>query len=231
MAATGGSVLRIGAVVELLREEFPDISISKIRFLEAEGLLEPRRTPAGYRLYAEHDVERLRYILAAQRDRFWPLKVVREALEAIDRGLEPQEPESGLPRPPEPPQDPDLPTAADLAPGRTLRLTAAELCESTGASTEDVDALVGFGLLHPDGSGLFDATAAQVAQACAGLAAFGIEPRHLRAFRAAADREAGLIEQALITTPVRERPARAAELARLCLQLHTGLVKGGLRRA
>lgn len=231
MASTDGGPRRIGAVVALLHEEFPDITISKIRFLEAEGLVEPQRTPAGYRLYAAADVERLRYILAAQRDRFWPLKVIREALEAIDRGLTPQEPDAGLPRPPAPAQDPDLPHAAELAAAPMVRLTAAELGESTGASGEVIEALVGFGLLHPDPAGLFDAADAQVAQACVGLAAFGIEPRHLRAFRAAADREVGLIEQALITTSAEQRPMRGGEIARLCLQLHAGLVKGGLHRS
>lgn len=215
----------------LLTDEFPDITVSKIRYLEAEGLLDPQRTPAGYRLYSGADVERLRYILTAQRDRFWPLKVIREALEAIDRGLTPLEEDSGRPRPPAPPRDRSVPTTASLAAVDSVRLTLLELSESTGASVETIRELAGFGLLHPDELGHFTGTDAQVTQAAAGLAAYGIEARHLRSFRAAADREVGLVEQALITTPGHERPRRGAELARHCLQLHAALVRSGLQRS
>ena len=100
--------LTIGAVLKGLREEFPDVSISKIRFLESEGLISPDRSPSGYRHYRPGDVERLRYILRAQREHFWPLKVIREALDALDRGLTPPMQESGRPGPPQPTADPDL---------------------------------------------------------------------------------------------------------------------------
>lgn len=100
--------LTIGAVLAQVREEFPDVSISKIRFLEAEGLLLPERTPAGYRVFRAGDVERLRYILRAQRDHFWPLKVIREALDALDRGLEPSGMAQGRPTAPTPEPDPDV---------------------------------------------------------------------------------------------------------------------------
>lgn len=222
--------LTIGRVLEALREEFPEVSISKIRFLEAEGLVEPARTPAGYRQYSPADVERLRYILRAQRDRFWPLKVIGEALDALDRGLEPTGPETwDRPQPPRPTADPDLPTAADLRATTMVRLTLDELAESAGLDAAVIESLTGFGLLRPDEHGFFGDSDLQVAHAASGLAGFGIEARHLRAFRTAADREVGLIEQALMTTRSEaQREQRAADVAVLCLRLHSALVKGGL---
>jgi DNA-binding transcriptional MerR regulator len=220
--------LTIGKVLDALREEFPEISISKIRFLEAEGLVEPARTPAGYRTYAVGDVERLRYVLRAQRDRFWPLKVIRESLDALDRGLEPVPATDARPRPPEPDVDPDVPDAADLRPARTVRLTRAELADATGLEPEVVRSLEGFGILRPDADGHFSATDLQATHAAAGLAAYGIEARHLRPFRTAADREVGLVEQAMSTRRAGGRAADQAQVARLCLQLHAALVKGGL---
>ncbi|WP_404382828.1 MerR family transcriptional regulator [Knoellia locipacati] len=223
--------LTIGKVLDALREEFPEISISKIRFLETEGLVEPARTPAGYRTYAVSDVERLRYVLRAQRDRFWPLKVIRESLDALDRGLEPVLDSDARPRPPEPVPDPDVPDEADLlkAPP-TVRLTRAELASATGLDPEVITSLEGFGVLRPDSEGHFSATDLQATHAAAGLAAYGIEARHLRPFRTAADREVGLVEQAMSTRRAGGRAADQAHVARLCLQLHAALVKGGLAR-
>lgn len=220
--------LTIGKVLDALREEFPEISISKIRFLEAEGLVEPARTPAGYRTYAEADVERLRYVLRAQRDRFWPLKVIRESLDAIDRGLEPAAGTDSRPRPPEPTADPDVPEVAELRRTRKVRLTATELATATGLDPDVVASLAGFGILRPESDGHFSATDLQAAHAAAGLAAYGIEARHLRPFRTAADREVGLVEQAMSTRRSGGRASDQAQVARLCLQLHAALVKGGL---
>lgn len=222
--------LTIGKVLDALREEFPEISISKIRYLEAEGLVEPARTPAGYRTYAVGDVERLRYVLRAQRDRFWPLKVIRESLDALDRGLEPVPDSDARPRPPEPDADPDVPDEADLRASRTVRLTRAEIATATGLDPEVVTSLEGFGVLRPDSDGHFSASDLQAAHAAAGLAAYGIEARHLRPFRTAADREVGLVEQAMSTRRAGGRAADQAQVARLCLQLHAALVKGGLAR-
>ena len=108
--------MTIGAVLAALQQDFPDVTISKIRFLEAEGLVTPARTGSGYRTYAVQDLDRLRYILTAQRDHFWPLKVIAAALDAMDRGLTPERAESGMPRPsvPTPVADPEVPTAAAL---------------------------------------------------------------------------------------------------------------------
>ena len=222
--------LTIGKVLAALREEFPEVSISKIRFLEGEGLVEPQRTPSGYRTYTHDDVARLQYVLRAQRDRFWPLKVIRESLDALDRGLEPSPRDDARPRPPEPQADPDVPDAKALEPGRDVRLTRAELATATGLDPDVLTSLEGFGLLRPDDSGHYSGTDLQAAHAAAGLAAYGIEARHLRPFRTAADREVGLVEQAMSTRRAGGRAREQAEVARLCLQLHAALVKGGLAR-
>lgn len=222
--------LTIGKVLDALREEFPEVSISKIRFLEVEGLVEPSRTPAGYRTYAASDVERLRYVLRAQRDRFWPLKVIREALDALDRGLEPALDADARPQPPGPEVDPDVPDAASLVAGREVRLTRDELAASTGLDLATITSLEGFGVLQCDSDGHFAGADLQAAHAAAGLAAYGIEARHLRPFRTAADREVGLVEQAMSTRRPGGRATDEAAVAHLCLQLHAALVKGGLAR-
>nr|WP_226913374.1 MerR family transcriptional regulator [Gephyromycinifex aptenodytis] len=219
-------------MLERLRPDFPDVSISKIRFLEAEGLIKPDRTPSGYRSFNESDVERLRYILQAQRDRFWPLRVIREALDAQDRGLEVPTPESVSPRAPASLPDPDLPSEDQLTPGGpALRLTRRELSQASGLQMELLDALVTYGLLRPDREGHFSASALPVASAAADLAAFGVEPRHLRAFRTAADREIGLVEQVIAPLKGRADGAAARTRARFlrhCIALHTALVRAGL---
>lgn len=218
-----------------LREQFPDLTISKIRFLESEGLLNPARTPSGYRTYAASDVERLRYILTAQRERFWPLKVIREALDALERGLEPPDPHGcGLPVPPAVPAQPGIPDAATLAAPSRLRLTEAELVESAGLTPQTLDALVTFGLVRAGPTGHFDEDDVAVARSAAALSAYGVEPRHLRAFRTAADREVGLAQQ--IANPVRvagrrggERIDPTAQVLHHCLALHAALVRSALR--
>lgn len=222
--------LTIGKVLDALREEFPEVSISKIRFLEVEGLVLPARTAAGYRTYSQGDVERLRYVLRAQRDRFWPLKVIREALDALDRGLEPATDADARPRPPVPEADPDVPDADSLQAGRDVRLTRDELARATGLDHETIASLEGFGVLRADSEGHFSGPDLQAAHAAAGLAAYGIEARHLRPFRTAADREVGLVEQAMSTRRAGGRAKDQADAARLCLQLHAALVKGGLAR-
>ena len=207
--------LGIGAVLARLQEEFPDVSLSKIRFLEAEGLINPERTASGYRK------------LAAQRDRFWPLKVIRDALDAMDRGL-PVDADTATSRPSVPAAslDPELPGPASLAGGDGPRLTSAEVAAAASASERLVSELTDFGLLRPDHDGLYPGESSRIAAAAAQLAAFGIEARHLRPFRVAADREVGLIDYAAASA-TRPEPADVAHAA---LALHTALVKDALHR-
>lgn len=227
-----GSRLSIGRVLAVLRPDFPDVTISKIRFLEAEGLVRPERTPSGYRSFSEDDVERLRFVLTAQRDRFWPLRVIREALDARDRGLEVPDALGARTHVPDLGADEEVPAVSTLlGPDRELRLTRTELAKATGLDAATIEALLTYGLLTPDSGGHFDARALQVAHAASALAAYGLEPRHLRPFRTAADREIGLLRQ--VSAPARGRSddagrAMAAEVLHHCIALHTALVKAGL---
>jgi DNA-binding transcriptional MerR regulator len=217
-----GDRLSIGAVLSRLREEFPDVTISKIRFLEAEGLVQPARTASGYRQFTVADVDRLRFVLAAQRDHYLPLRVIKEQLDAADSAERPRVlravPADGLP------------AAEDFAEQPIRRMTREELIESAGIDPATLSELEQYGLVKPGAAGLYDNESAQVAAIVHALADFGVEPRHLRGFRAAADREVGLVEQ--IVAPMRGRKADEAvrELAALSVGLHTMLVKAGLRR-
>jgi DNA-binding transcriptional MerR regulator len=229
--------MTIGVVLAALAPDFPDVSISKIRFLEAEGLLTPERTSSGYRTFSSDDLERLRYILTAQRDRFWPLRVIADALDKLDRGLEPAPGDVAPSRPQVPvlATDPDLPGASALRRRSGLRMTAAELRDATGLDKPTFEALSTFGLVRTDSSGHFGEPSLAVARAASALAAYGIEPRHLRAFRTAADREIGLVQQVL--SPIRGRGRGTggkvahdptAQILAECIALHTALVKAGL---
>jgi DNA-binding transcriptional MerR regulator len=221
----------IGAVLAMLRPDFPDVTISKIRFLEAEGLVRPARTASGYRQFSAADVERLRFVLSAQRDHYLPLKVIREQLAAVDGVPAERRALVALPTPE------DFDTDADLAAGTGV-LTHADLLADSGADADLVAELEQYGLIRPDQAGCYDSDAAVIAATARALTDFGIEPRHLRAFRASADREVGLLSQ--IVAPLRRHrdPATRAraermsrELAALSVTLHTLLVKAGLRAA
>ena len=230
--------MSIGEVLGALRPEFPDVTISKIRFLEAEGLIEPERTPSGYRKFSHDDVARLRYVLAAQRDNYLPLRVIKAHLEAIDRGLEPPAASGGGP------QVPRALTVADGLPGpdafaresTELRLSRDELIDAAGIDGDQVAMLEQYGLVAARPGGFYDGDALVIAKTVAEMSRFGLEPRHLRAFRAAADREVGLVEQ-VVAPLVRQRNpearGRAEEVARelgaLSVRLHAMLVKSGLR--
>jgi DNA-binding transcriptional MerR regulator len=232
--------LAIGAVLAELEPEFPDLTISKIRFLESEGLVTPERTASGYRLFSAADVERLRYVLTAQRDRFWPLKVIREALDAMDRGLEPDPGPTGAPGRPVVPSatpDPDLPTPAQLSARSRLRLTAAELQEAAGIDSATLVQLATYSLVRADESGHYDDTALAVARSAAALAGHGVEARHLRMIRTAADREVGLVRQIVVPAlaaqgrkGVRPGGDPTAEVLHHLIALHTALVKAELVR-
>jgi DNA-binding transcriptional MerR regulator len=188
-------LLTIGTVCGLLQDEFPDVSISKIRYLEDQGLLNPRRTQGGYRLFSEDDVERLETILRLQRDEFLPLRVIKEELETgagqqrrrrrsvVDAGEE--------------------------------ELDLDELCDRAGISAERARELEEFGLLESrveDGQRLYAESEADIAAACEALARFGIDARNLRAFRTAADRESSLLD-AVIAPALRSRNAERRQAA------------------
>ncbi len=224
--------LTIGKVLAALSDDFPDVTASKIRFLESEGLVLPHRTPSGYRTYTEDDVRRLRYVLSAQRDRYWPLKVIKDALDALDRGLsDPGEESGGRPRPPTPSADPEVPRPQDLAARSDVSLTGPELREATGIDRDTMIALETYGLLQPDEKGHFGHDALAIAAAARTLAGHGLEARHLRPFRTAADREIGLVDQVLATRRGSgTREERTAEIASACIALHVALVRSGLAR-
>lgn len=229
--------LSIGEVLGELRPEFPDVTISKIRFLESEGLISPDRTPAGYRKFSRDDVDRLRFVLAAQRDRYLPLRVIKDHLDALDQGREPPDMPGGAPAPR--PQAGDGPAdPASLGPDVDgPRLTRSQLLAATGLSAEQLIELETYGLLAAR-SGRYDQTALSIAQIVAELARYGIGPRHLRPFRTAAEREIGLFEQ-VVAPLARQRAPDARgraeetirELASLSIRLHAALVKSGLRSA
>ena len=179
----------IGSVCEELREEFPDISVSKIRYLEDQGLLRPRRTRGGYRLFAPEDVDRLTTVLRLQRDEFLPLRVIREALDGPG-------------------------ASAERAKRRALSLTSREdeielfeLCDRAAASPDFVGELEEYGIVQfrvEAGEHVYRESEADVAAACARLARFGIDARHLRTFVTAAGRQATLVEQ-LVAPGLRAR--------------------------
>ena len=232
--------MNIGQVLEVLRVDFPGVTIPKIRFLEAEGLVAPERTAAGYRKFSGADVERLRYVLRMQRDHYLPLKVIREHLDAMDRGLEPPPIESVVPTVPTVALAADgMPSAESFRRTSDVRLSRRELLKIAGVSEEFFAELEVFGLIAPRvGTTNYDPDALLIAQTAHHLSEFGIEPRHLRAFKVAADREVGLVQQA-VAPIARGRDAAAqgraedvmGEMAALSTRLHATLVKVGLRRS
>ncbi|WP_435271675.1 transcriptional regulator FtsR [Streptomyces parvulus] len=228
VAATDSGLMSIGTVLNVLRDEFPDISISKIRFLESEGLVEPRRTPAGYRKFSARDVERLGQVLRMQRDHYLPLKVIREHLDAVERG-------EAVPLPTVGPQR-DGETAEAAAPGPTVgRIGRDELLAAAGVEDRELKEWESYGLLSPLPDGAYDAEAVTVASLVVQLGRFGIEPRHLRVMKAAADRDAGLVDQVVAPLKRHRNPqtrahaeTRTKELAGLAVQLHAALVQTAL---
>jgi DNA-binding transcriptional MerR regulator len=239
--------MSIGAVLDLLRPDFPDVTISKIRFLEAEGLVTPQRAASGYRRFTAYDCARLRFILTAQRDHYLPLKVIRSQLDAQPDGeLPPIGSPYGVPR---------LVSVADgreagvgaesvsgagsaaaaVAPTR-VRLSREDLLERSGVGDQLLTALLKAGVITTGPGGWFDEHSVVILQCARALSEYGVEPRHLRAFRSAADRQSDLIAQ--IAGPVvkagkagaRDRADDLArEVAALAITLHTSLVKSAVR--
>jgi DNA-binding transcriptional MerR regulator len=216
----------IGAVLDRLRGEFPDVTISKIRFLESEGLVSPARSASGYRQFSGEDLERLRFVLAAQRDHYLPLKVIKQQLdERDDRTSTEPRPLVAVPS-----------GAPEVASANKVRLTREDLLAAADIDAGMLAALEQYGIVRSGAAGFYDTDAVELARTASALTEFGIEPRHLRAFRAAADRETGLLQQ--IVGPVaRQRDPDAAaraedllrEMAGLSVRLHALLIRVGLR--
>lgn len=228
--------LSIGEVLEEIRADFPDITISKIRFLESEGLIEPERTPSGYRKFFPKDVDRLRYILGMQRDQFLPLKVIKERITATGNG-------GPLPAPvgtPPPPPGTAPAPASSVAPSPSVAatevtMTSAELAAAAGLSEGELGGLVEFGIL--DGTKeIYDGDDLVAARAAGGLFRYGVEPRHLKMYRNFAERESAFFEQ--IVSPVRSRKDPEAqreasrsitEIASLAQQFRDAMVRSTMR--
>jgi DNA-binding transcriptional MerR regulator len=237
-SASARARMNIGQVLDHLRPDFPGITIPKIRFLEDKGLIKPERTAAGYRKFSHDDVERLRYVLRMQRDHYLPLKVIGEHLDAIDRGLEPPPIDPVVPTVPQVALAADgLPSADSFSRRDNLRLSRRELVKIAEISDELLEQLEQYGLITSrPGTGHYDTDALVIARTARELADFGFEPRHLRAFKTAADREVGLVEQVVAPQKRgRDTAARAraeetvSEIAALSVRLHATLVKTGLR--
>lgn len=225
----------IGQVLTLVKADFPDISISKIRFLESEGLLSPERAPSGYRRYSQGDIDRLRYILTMQRDHYLPLRVIREHLQAMDEGREPPSPDQ-----PEAPAEPDaagtqIPVRRSRPSGPPIDLNRRELMRASGLTEAQLLELERHLLVIPHrGTNRYGREALTVCVAARRLSAFGMDSRHLRALRQSAEREAGLIEQAVLPYVRRRGPeaSRAlSEVTQLVLHAHAAMLHSLLDRS
>ncbi|GAA4191418.1 MerR family transcriptional regulator [Microbispora amethystogenes] len=204
--------MSIGEVLGQLQAEFPDVTVSKIRFLEGEGLIEPQRSPSGYRKFTYNDVERLRYILRAQRDQYLPLRVIKDQLDG--QVARPQSVSDGPP---------------------AVRLSRDELIEAAGIDEETLAEMESFGLVAPVAR-RYDGEALEIARSVGALARFGLRARHLRAVRALVEREAGLIEQAVApvlrrkaTGAIAEADETAREMSGLLQELHNALLRSSVR--
>ena len=222
--------ISIGEVLSLLRKEFPDVTISKIRFLEAEGLVTPERTASGYRRFAQRDIDQLRAVLTLQRDQYLPLKVIRESLA------------EGLPDPEAAAKAPVAGTGLrpeDFRPGAgRVRMTREELAEASDLTEAFVAQLEAIGIVWATPGGHYDEDALAICSVVSRLSAYGVEARHLKTFRVVTDRETGMVEQ--MATPYsnpRDRDGRAREqevvrdLAALIVQLHAALLRAELIRS
>lgn len=214
------ATMRISDVLRELGAQFPSVSHSKLRFLEEQGLIQPVRTAAGYRQYSPADVERLRFVLTEQRDSYLPLKVIKERLAAMDAGEDAEHPAPRL--------------AGEPAPSRR-RWTVASVAEVTGTQERFVEELVRAGLVDTEGPGRLTPGAVDVVRLASALAEHGIEPRHLRSFRTAADRQVALADQ--VVAPLRSQQASAArgqaattaaEIGELFARLHATWVRQGV---
>lgn len=231
MALAARDYQSIGEVLINLKPEFPDVTISKIRFLEAEGLIAPERTASGYRKFYDEDVRRLRRILRLQRDEYLPLRVIRERLEEDGEGG----------RPPTMVEKSVEPEDDVVVPSTDLQMTAEELAASTGVERNIVDQLSSYGLLRPRAAGdarFYDGDDLIVLRIVKELFKYGVEPRHLTMYRHFADREAAFF-QAIILPVLRQRNPEArrvaseslSDLAGISRRLKQALLRGNLRKS
>jgi DNA-binding transcriptional MerR regulator len=270
VTATTNSHLSIGEVLGLLLEEFPDVTISKIRFLESQGLIEPERTASGYRKFYELDVELLRCILREQKDNFLPLKVIKDRLDTGEI-----DPTSEVPRPrgianmpvdesgeveievdgsvgasrhpashtqmPAPANDPTRPVQIDDTSGLNLPagvvLDATEICSMSGLTPEQLSQVESYGVVVPAANRTYDEDALEIARIAKRFLDLGVDARHLRGWRVAADREAGLFEQVIQPLLRQRNPqsndhavAQLTELAMFGGQLRAAMMRTLLRR-
>ncbi|MFV0450786.1 MAG: MerR family transcriptional regulator [Propioniciclava sp.] len=228
-----GGTRSIGQVLKILREDFPDVSISKIRFLEGEGLVTPERAPSGYRRYSEADVSRLRYILDVQKNHYLPLRVIRDNLAAMDAGQEPPDP--GAPAPEEvvdPPSTQVLPPARGATGRRPIHVTRKQLLRLSGLSEAHLAELERHELVMPRrGTIYYGRDALTIAVVSRKLEPYGLDARHLRVIRHAAEREAAILDQALVPHAQRGAQGRQAvqDLSHLMMTAHAALVRSALR--
>lgn len=235
---TGEERLSVGQVKELLDAEFDGVTIPNIRFWEEKGLISPERTPSGYRKFSYRDVERLRYILRMKRDYQLRLSIIAEHLDAMDRGLEPPAMESITPVvPPRVLNADGAPQAGEFARREPMRISRQEILKRADISEAMFAELEAMGMVAPSRQGYYDRDDLIVASTAKEMADYGLEPRHLRGVKAAADREVGLIEQ--VAAPYRRSsdPVAAAradevasEVASLSVRLHATLVRAGIHR-
>lgn len=227
-SAKPAKTMSIGVVLERLRAEFPDVTVSKIRFLESEGLITPQRTASGYRRFTDEDIERLRYILVTQRDNYLPLKVIREQLEAMDSGHVTAILTAGESEPMISPENFRAPAATQL--------TDADVAGQAQTDAQTVAEYIKVGLITPDVAGLFTADDVRTVTTALSLAEFGFDARHLKTLRTAASRQADMINQ--VAGPVaksgKETAKQKAEeiaqqMSALVVSLHASLVKNELR--
>jgi DNA-binding transcriptional MerR regulator len=227
----GGATRSIGQVLAILRPDFPEISISKIRFLESEGLVAPQRAASGYRRYTDADVERLRYVLAVQREHYVPLRVIREHLAQMDRGQAP--PALGLVRQADSPSGSPSAGSAPPPPRQSLRLSRQELLEASGLTEAALAELERTQIVLPKrGTSHYTRDALTLAIAARRMGDYGIDARHLRAFKMSADREVSLVEQAIAPHVRRAGGNRdvSAEVTQLVISFHAALVRTAMER-
>ncbi len=224
----------IGQVLKVLVGDFSDVSISKIRFLESEGLLTPERAPSGYRRYSDEDITRLRYILTAQKQHYLPLRVIKEHLDALDRGEEPPAFEAIRPdgeAEQEHADPPPLPVPGTRAPKHPIRITRKELLRMSGLTDAALTELERQSLVVPRrGTVYYGRDALTVAVVARKLSVYGMDARHLRSIKYAAEREVGLIEQAVTVTSRRGQSTRqsAQEVMQLVLHAHAAMLRSTL---